>query len=136
MSDSNCLFCRITSHEIPARIVAEDEQAMAFLDINPFERGHTLVVPKYHAATLLEMPEERLARLMPFVQRVAKHLVERLGADGFNLLQNNGRCASQTIDHLHFHIIPRWNSRPINWESPRVAPSAEDLDALLAEVKL
>lgn len=129
MSDS-CLFCRILKGEIPSRRIFEDDHAFAFLDIEPAERGHTLVIPKFHATTIFDLPPEELAGMMPAVHRVAMLLRHKLGCDGMNLLQSNGACANQTVGHVHFHLIPRWNGRAAEWHPNREACAPEALDAL------
>ncbi len=129
MSDS-CVFCRIFKGEIPSRRIFEDDHAYAFLDIEPAEEGHTLVIPKFHAATLFELPPEELAGMMPAVHRVAMMLRHRLACHGMNLLQSNGACALQTVGHVHFHLIPRWENRAVTWHANREAAAPEQLDAL------
>jgi histidine triad (HIT) family protein len=113
----NCIFCKIVEGTIPAAKIYEDDHVVAFLDISPFEKGHFLVVPKQHIHILTELPEELLKHTIAVVQRLSAHLMERLPCDGFNLLQNNGACAKQTVPHVHFHIIPRFNEKPIQWIS-------------------
>ena len=115
MPDPNCLFCKILAGQIPSAPIYTDEHAYAFLDIAPFEKGHTLVIPRYHAERLVDLPTVWLQRLMPAVQRVGALLLERLPCDGFNLLQSNGRCATQVVPHVHIHVIPRWNGREMRW---------------------
>jgi histidine triad (HIT) family protein len=105
---SECIFCRIASKEAPAQIVYEDERAMAFLDINPVSRGHTLVIPKRHYRDLLEIPSEELQAVIAVAQRVARAIQEGLSAAGINLLQSNGALAGQVIPHFHLHLIPRY----------------------------
>lgn len=106
----NCIFCAIAAGEIPSFKVYEDELVLAYLDINPFTRGHTLVIPKVHSSGLLDTSDETLAAMIVRVKKIAAHLKEKLGADGFNILQNNGEAAGQTVHHLHFHIVPRYGS--------------------------
>jgi len=115
MTDPNCVFCKIISGQIPSFRVYEDAHTFAFLDIAPFEKGHVLVVPKHHCALLTDLPQEELAPFMLSVRTVASMLLQKLPCDGFNLLQNNGACASQVVPHVHFHLVPRWNGRAINW---------------------
>ncbi len=115
MNNPDCLFCKIIDQQIPSLKIYEDETAYAFLDISPFEEGHTLVIPKYHAETLLDLPEDVFVKFSHAIQRVAKIVKERLQADGFNVLQSNGKCATQVVPHVHFHIVPRWNTRPMSW---------------------
>ena len=105
---NDCIFCAIASGEIPSFKIYEDELVLAYLDINPFAKGHTLVIPKVHSKGLLDTDEATLAALIARVKKVAAHVVAKLGCDGFNIVQNNGAAAGQTVYHLHFHIVPRW----------------------------
>jgi len=114
---NNCVFCAIAVGEIPSFKVYEDELVLAYLDINPFTKGHTLVIPKAHSANLLETDEATLAAVIARVRKVAAHLKAALPCDGFNILQNNGEAAGQTVMHLHFHIVPRYGKEPIVFES-------------------
>ncbi|HRR33348.1 MAG TPA: HIT domain-containing protein [Kiritimatiellia bacterium] len=115
MTDPGCVFCKIIAGQIPAYTIYEDEHALAFLDIAPFEKGHVLVVSKHHAVFLTDLPEASLFGLCRTVQRVAALLLAKLPCDGFNLVQNNGVCATQVVPHVHMHVVPRWNGKPINW---------------------
>ncbi len=110
---NDCIFCRIAAGEIPCFKVYEDELVLAYLDINPFSEGHTLVIPKAHSAGLLDTDDATLAALLSRVKKVAAHIKEALPCDGFNILQNNGEAAGQTVRHIHFHIIPRRNGDPL-----------------------
>jgi histidine triad (HIT) family protein len=116
---NDCIFCAIAAGEIPSFKVYEDDFALAYLDINPFSRGHTLVIPKVHAAGLLDADDAMLAELVLRVKKVAAQVKERLGCDGFNILQNNGEAAGQTVRHIHFHIVPRWNGDPLAFENSK-----------------
>ena len=124
---NDCVFCAIAAGEIPSFKVYEDDLVLAYLDINPFAKGHTLVIPKVHAAGLLDADDAMLADVIVRVKRVASHLKEALGCDGFHILQNNGEAAGQTVRHLHFHIVPRWTGDPIVFEN-----RAGDMAALKA----
>lgn len=104
---NDCIFCAIAAGEIPCFEVYEDDLVLAYLDINPFATGHTLVIPKNHTTGLLDTPPEVLQELVVRVQKVAAHIKAALPCDGFNVLQNNGPAAGQTVPHLHFHIVPR-----------------------------
>jgi histidine triad (HIT) family protein len=106
----DCIFCRIAGGEAPAHVVYEDEHTIAFLDINPVSRGHTLVIPKRHYRDLLGMPAEELAAVVAAAQRVAGALIEGLRASGVNLLQATGAAAGQTVFHFHLHLIPRYEN--------------------------
>src|SRR5437763_9067983 len=107
-SDPDCLFCKIVAGELPGAIVDEDEQTVAFMDINPATRGHTLVIPRRHAVDLLEIEAEDLTATVLAAQRIAQRVTERLGAEGVNLLNSCGRAAWQTVFHFHIHVIPRY----------------------------
>jgi len=122
---NDCIFCAISAGEIPSFKVYEDELVLAYLDINPFSRGHTLVIPKAHSEGLLDTDETTLAAVIARVKKVAAHLKASLPCDGFNILQNNGEAAGQTVKHLHFHIVPRYGREPIVFESRK-----GDMDAL------
>ena len=114
---NNCVFCAIEAGEIPSFKIYEDDRVLAFLDINPFSKGHTLVIPKVHCEGLLDSDEDVLAALVLRVKKVAGRLKAALGCDGFNILQNNGEAAGQTVKHIHFHIVPRYGSQPVVFES-------------------
>ena len=124
---NDCLFCAIAAGEIPSFKVYEDDLVLAYLDINPFSRGHTLVIPKKHASGLFDADDATLAAVIARVKKVAAHITAKLGCDGFNVLQNNGEAAGQTVKHIHFHIIPRWNGDPLVFENQK-----GDMDALKA----
>lgn len=109
MNSQECIFCRIVAGEIPAASVYEDEQVFAFLDIGPIHKGHTLVIPKEHAATVDQCSPDILSAIGPVLGRIGKAVVASTGCDGYNCLCNNGRAAGQLVDHVHFHIIPRFD---------------------------
>jgi len=130
---NDCIFCAIAAGEIPCFKIYEDELVLAYLDINPFTPGHTLVIPKAHTTGLLDTSEETLAALIARVKKVAAHLKEKLPCDGFNILQNNGVAAGQTVPHLHFHIVPRTASATA--DDITFANHKGDMDALAALAK-
>lgn len=131
---NNCIFCAIAAGEIPSFKVYEDELVLAYLDINPFTVGHTLVIPKAHSEALLDTDDATLAAVIARVKKVAAHLKAALPCDGFNILQNNGEAAGQTVKHLHFHIVPRSGTEPIVFESH--PGDMQELAALAARVKM
>ncbi len=102
----HCIFCKIVSRESPSDIVYEDEKYIAFLDLYPFSRGHTLVCPKQHGETIWDMKEVEIAELFQVAFRVSKAVVSAVGADGFRFVQNNGEAANQVVAHVHVHVIP------------------------------
>ena len=103
----DCIFCKIVAVEIPASVVHEDESVLAFLDVGPLAEGHLLVIPRDHHAKLSELPAPASAHLGSLLPRLARALLEVTGADGFNLLVNEGRSAGQLVPHVHMHLIPR-----------------------------
>jgi len=113
VSDPDCIFCKIIAGEIPGQIVHEDDRTVAFMDINPATRGHLLVVPRQHARDLLEIDEEDLAATMASAQHMATRVVERLEADGVNLLNSCRAAAWQVVFHFHVHVIPRYDGDPM-----------------------
>lgn len=130
----DCVFCKIIAGLIPAAKVYEDERVLVFLDIAPFEKGHLLVVPKVHARMLTDLPKEDLTAAILVAQNVAGRLLRQLPCDGFNVFQNNGACASQTVPHVHFHVVPRHNGRPLNF-TPGSYDSPEEAKAIQAKLK-
>ncbi len=104
----DCLFCKIVAKEMPAYMVHEDEKTLAFLDIRPSTMGHTMVIPKYHAPNMVELPDAEIAPLFSAVKKVADLLVRKLAADGITIGINQGRASGQEVDHLHVHLMPRW----------------------------
>ena len=128
-ADSDCLFCKIVAGAIPATRVDEDERTVAFMDINPATRGHLLVVPREHAADLLEVSEADLEACARTAQRLARRVLDRLGADGVNLLNSCRPAAWQTVFHFHVHVIPRYEDDPLRlpW-----VPGSGDPDEIAA----
>ena len=132
-TDPDCLFCKIVSGELPSQRVAEDEHTVAFMDINPATRGHALVVPRRHARNLLEIEPAELAATVQAAQRLARTAVERLEADGVNLINSCGELAWQTVFHFHVHVIPRYAGDPMRlpW-----TPAPGNPDEIAADAEL
>ncbi|MDP1994609.1 MAG: HIT family protein [Ignavibacteria bacterium] len=105
-----CIFCDIVERKEKAEILFEDEKIISFLDINPFNVGHSLVIPKTHYENFLEVPNDIFGEMFSVVQQLTKGVVTGLNADGYNILSNNGRAAGQSVFHCHFHIIPRFTT--------------------------
>jgi histidine triad (HIT) family protein len=103
----DCLFCKIVAKQIPSEIVYEDEKAVAILDINPVNPGHTLVITKVHSDNMDVAADADLAALVTAVKKLAPLIVAATGADGWNLEANNGNAAGQVVPHTHWHIVPR-----------------------------
>ena len=124
----DCIFCRIIAGEIPCTKVHETDSVLAFIDIGPIIKGHTLVIPKSHHDPLMDTPDDVLADVIHVVRKIATAQKKSLNADGVNVVQNNGRAAGQMVDHLHFHVIPRyaddghhWNWNAKHYDAPEEA---------------
>ena len=113
MADEECIFCRIAAGELPAQIVDEDERTVTFMDIAPATRGHLLVVPRQHSTDVLDAAPEDLTAVALAAQRAAERVMDRLGAAGVNILNSTRPAAWQTVFHLHFHVIPRYEGDPL-----------------------
>ena len=114
-----CIFCKIAAGELPSSKVYEDADTLAFLDIRPVTKGHTLVIPKEHYDPLMATPAEVLQKLVAVVRKVAIAQSEGLKADGINVTQANGEVAGQIIPHIHFHVIPRFRDDGHSWTFPQ-----------------
>lgn len=134
MKKADCIFCKIAGGEIPSRTLYEDEMFRVILDLGPATKGHALILPKEHADNLYELPDETAGAVMKLAKKMAVKMTERLGADGFNLVQNNGEAAGQTVKHFHLHLIPRYinDGQNINWETGE--PSQEELDTIKNQI--
>jgi len=106
----DCLFCKIAGGDIPAEIVYSDKHAVAFLDINPKSPGHTVVVPRRHSSTIIDLPESEVGPLFTAVKKVSQRLFGALRADGLNLGVNQNQAGGQVVNHLHIHILPRFKN--------------------------
>ena len=104
----NCIFCKIANGEIPAATLYEDEDFRVILDLGPASKGHALILPKAHAANIYEISDEMAAKAMVLAKKMATKMTDALGCDGFNIVQNNGEQAGQTVFHFHMHLIPRY----------------------------
>jgi histidine triad (HIT) family protein len=129
MAHEECIFCKVLAGEIPAQMVDEDEHTVAFMDINPWTRGHALVIPRRHSTDLLEVPDDDLARTAAGAKRLAARMKERLRCDGVNLINSCGAAAWQTVFHFHVHVVPRYEDDPL--ELPWV-PEPGDEDEIAA----
>jgi histidine triad (HIT) family protein len=129
MANEDCIFCKIAARELPAMIIDEDDQTLAFMDIAPATRGHALVIPKRHATDLWEIEPEQLAAVSVAAQRIALRLRDRLDVDGINLINSCRPEAWQTVCHFHMHVIPRYAGDPLRlpWQ-----PSAGNMDEIVA----
>ncbi len=114
MRDANCIFCKIIAGEIPSNTIYEDDEFKVILDLAPAAKGHALILPKEHYADIYEIDEEVAGKAMKLAKKLAIHMTEVLGCDGFNILQNNHEVAGQTVFHFHMHLIPRYKEAKNN----------------------
>ena len=134
MSEEKCIFCLIASGDIPSAKVYEDDTVLAFLDLSPVHPGHTLVIPKKHYKDMLEVPSELGTAVFAALKKVGAAVVKATGATGFNVMQNNGLSAGQTMFHIHWHIIPRFDGDGLGvWEQGNY-PDAAAMQAMAAKV--
>jgi len=132
MKKDDCIFCKIAAGEIPSQCIYEDELFKVILDLGPATKGHSLIIPKDHYEDLFELPEETAAQAMVLAKRLSARLMEKLHADGLNLVQNNKEIAGQTVKHFHLHMIPRYKDdmQNILWKPGEVT---QDELALIKE---
>jgi len=128
MKDNNCIFCKIANGDIPSATVCENEDCRVILDMSPASRGHALILPKQHFKDLCEADSDVSSKLLPLAGAVGTAMKKGLGASGFNVVQNNGASAGQTVFHLHIHVIPRYEdgSSMVTWEPGKAG--AEELE--------
>lgn len=107
--EKDCIFCKIAGGEIPAATIYEDEYFKVILDLGPATKGHALIIPKEHSENIYEVTDEVAGRVMPLAKKVIKEMTEILHCDGYNIVQNNGEVAGQSVFHFHVHLIPRYN---------------------------
>ena len=130
------IFEKIIRREIPATIVYEDEDTLAFMDIGPIIKGHTLVIPKFCYDSIIETPDEVLAKLMSVAKRIAAAQMTALGADGVNIMQNNGKAAGQEVPHIHLHVIPRFDNDGHHWNwAAKSYDSPEEMEQLAKKIR-
>ena len=134
MTDANCIFCRIATGDIPCAKIYEDDNVLAFLDLAPVHPGHTLVIPKDHYKDMLEVPAELGTAVFAALQKVAGAVMKATGAQGFNVMQNNGLSAGQTMFHIHWHIIPRFDDDGLGMWAQGKYPDAAAMQEMAASV--
>ena len=135
MKDENCIFCKIANGEIPSATLYEDEDFRVILDLGPATKGHALILPKEHYANLYEIDEEAAAKAFKLAKKMVTELTEVLGCDGYNVVQNNGAAAGQTVFHFHMHLIPRYKNDDagFGWKTGKLTDA--DRDDILARLK-
>ncbi len=130
MRKDDCIFCKIANGDIPSKTLYEDDEFRVILDLGPATKGHALILPKDHFANLYELPDETAAKVMQLAKKMAAQMTEKLGCDGFNLVQNNGETAGQTVFHFHLHLIPRYvnDGQKIGWVPG--SPTQDELEEI------
>lgn len=131
----DCIFCSIAAGEQPAEIVDEDEHTIAFLDINPWTRGHALVIPRRHTRNLYEVPDDDLHRSAAGAKRLALRMRDRLRCDGVNVLNACEPAAWQTVWHFHLHLVPRYEDDPLDLPTRPQPAEAGELAAVAGELR-
>ena len=126
MKDDNCIFCKLANKDIPTNIIYEDDRFTVILDASPATKGHALILPKNHAANIYELPDEDASAVFVLAKKLATKMTEILHCDGFNIVQNNGEVAGQTVFHFHMHLIPRYlndgNQDKLTWNHAEFTP--------------
>lgn len=124
----DCIFCKIANGEIPSATLYEDEEFRVILDLGPASKGHALILPKVHAANIYELSDETAGRAMILAKHMAAKLTEALHCDGFNIVQNNGEIAGQTVFHFHMHLIPRYKGDNVGlgWNMGKLTDEVRD----------
>ena len=136
MKDDNCIFCKLANGDIPTNTIYEDEDFRVILDNSPATRGHALILPKQHFANMFEIDEETLGKAAKLAKKVITHEKEILGCDGYNVLQNNGVEAGQTVFHFHMHLIPRYAGEKAIMEWDRKEYCDEEMKTICSEMKM
>ena len=132
---SDCIFCKIANGEIPSATLYEDEDFRVILDLGPASKGHALILPKAHAANIYEISDDMAAKAMILAKKMATKMTEALKCDGFNIVQNNGEPAGQTVFHFHMHLIPRYKGDKVGltWTPGKLTDEVKD--EILAKIK-
>lgn len=138
MRDDNCIFCKLASGEIPTNSIYEDDMFRVILDAAPASKGHALIIPKEHYANIYEIDTEAAGEAMKLAKKMVAHMTEKLKCDGFNLLQNNGEIAGQTVFHFHLHLVPRYkdmkNDDILRWNHETY--TEEEMKEICSELKM
>jgi len=131
----DCIFCKIVAGEIPSHQVQEDEHTIAFMDLNPWTRGHALVIPRRHSRNLYEVEDEDLEHASVAAKRLAITMRDRLRCDGVNVLNSSEAAAWQTVFHLHLHVIPRYDDDPLQLPGQPRQVEPDELAEVASELR-
>lgn len=128
--DSNCIFCKIINKEIPSKLIYEDNDFLAMLDIAPATKGHVLILPKEHAKTMTELSDDKLSKILVLAKKIIEAMKKVHGFTDYNIVQNNGELAGQSVGHYHLHLIPRYSKGELGlWTPHEGDPSVTDESA-------
>ena len=131
MSDANCIFCKIINGDIPSKKVYEDDVFLAILDVAPATKGHVLILPKEHVKTLADLSDDKASKILILAKKIIKAMMEVHSFNNYNIIQNNGKLAGQSVDHFHLHLIPRYSIDEVGlWTPNPDDPSVTDELAL------
>ena len=135
MRDDNCIFCKLANGEIPTATLYEDEDFRVILDASPAAKGHALILPKQHYANLYELDDSVASKVLVLAKKVITKMADILGCDGYNIVQNNGEAAGQTVFHFHMHLIPRSKGDEVGlgWKMGELTD--EDKEDILSKIK-
>ena len=137
MREKDCIFCKIANGDIPSKTLYEDEEFKVILDVGPATRGHALILPKNHYANLYELPDELAEKAILLAKKMIVKMTKALDCDGFNVVQNNGAPAGQTVFHFHMHLIPRYENDDagFGWNTGELSEAdKEDILAKMREI--
>lgn len=132
---SDCIFCKIADGEIPSKTIYEDEWFRVVLDVSPASKGHALILPKDHYKDLTELPMELAQKVIPLAQKIGVAMMKSLKCPGFNLVQNNGIAAGQTVFHFHMHVIPAYESSSVILSTNPSRGESETLEQIAEIIK-
>lgn len=135
MRDDNCIFCKLANGEIPTATLYEDEDFSVILDASPAAKGHALILPKQHYANLYELDDSVASKVLVLAKKMITKMTDILGCDGYNIVQNNGEAAGQTVFHFHMHLIPRSKGDEVGlgWKMGELTD--EDKEDILSKIK-
>lgn len=136
MKKDDCIFCKLANGEIPTNSIYEDDDFKVILDASPATKGHALILPKEHYDNIYEVDDSVAAKIMPLAKKLATHMTKKLGCDGFNILQNNGEAAGQTVFHLHVHLLPRYKDEKAILEWDHLEFSDEEMAEIRDSLKM
>lgn len=130
MKDDNCIFCKLANGVFPTKTLYEDDDFRVILDLGPATKGHALILPKEHYRNLYDISDETAAKVLPLAKKMTNLMREKLGCDGFNIVQNNEAVAGQSVFHFHLHLIPRYenDNQHILWKPTE--PTQEELEEI------